>query len=276
MICELCLEHPADEEISEKEGMLLCKECYEGRQSARRIATGGDFLDRDASALCTRCGVCCFMLSAVVTPDEIHKLCKWSGDLPTEITHIEEHGPNKGLLVFNRPCKYLLGKPLKYVRCRAYGTDRPAVCGSYLCKLAIQYKVGLCTRSEALFLLREAFLRGDPTIFNWSEDQDDPEQKLMMQSAANRARSALRDRGVEEPMIDVMITGALLPQYILPTRAHEIGLRAHLFMSDQDEVNIHLLYEPEELETMSPEELAIALETQRRYMRVIREMFEKV
>lgn len=160
-------------------------------------------MDRDCSELCVRCGLCCVVLSAEVTLEAVEKLSNWSGKLPTEIAMLEHRQfQGKGNLVLKRPCVFLLGKPMQYVSCRAYGTERPAVCGAYLCKIAIRYKAGACSLQEALFILNASVSRhGGISMFNWSADPsyegDKNDGDLIVAMAKEKFNKKLRERNPE-------------------------------------------------------------------------------
>lgn len=270
--CCLCLEAESDDETSSKENIPICKKCAADRNKSRAVAKSGEFLDRTPSALCTRCGACCFMLSAVVTKKEVRRLSKWCGLLPTQIARVEEKGRNEGKLVFHRPCVFLMGKPFNYVSCRAYLARRPAVCPEYLCKIAIQYRAGICSLSEGLFLLREAFNKADPTIFNWTSDDRD-EDWFMIRTAAEHARKKLREEKIPEPVIDIMIADVILPNYQLKGPVQETVMRAILRCAEADEINPLLFWDIGDLAQFSEKEYDAMVTMQRRIFHRLRDLY---
>lgn len=130
---------------------------------------GKPLLSRPANPLCVRCGLCCVMLSARVTEEEAEIISEENSIPKEKFCRIEEEGegPNVGKLVLSMPCRFLLGKPSDYTGCRIYGKTRPAVCETYLCRIAMQYQTGVLDLDEAAKLLREAFVSGKPSLFNW-------------------------------------------------------------------------------------------------------------
>ena len=132
---------------------------------------GKPLLDRPANPLCTQCGLCCVMLSAAVTEEEADVISEENGLAKEKFCHVEQkgEGPNAGRLVLNMPCRFLLGRPTSHTACRIYGDDktRPSVCETYLCRVAMQYKTGVLELEPARKILRDAFVSGKASLFNW-------------------------------------------------------------------------------------------------------------
>lgn len=216
MSCVLC---GSDEDLDDRGSYVVCASCAKEQDECKERVKNGVILDRNCSDLCVRCGLCCVVLSAVVDPDEIEELAKWSGKLPTEISMVEKLPfPGAGKLVLKRPCVFLLGKPGEYVSCRAYKTKRPHVCGSYLCKLAIRYKAGACSLNEAIFILRGSVsLSGDLGLFNWSDDEyssrDVGDRNLAKLIAVHKALDLLGDSGPESEKARLALYSAFHPRY---------------------------------------------------------------
>lgn len=214
------------------------------------------------------------MLSAGITQEELITIAEWSSMLPSQIARVEKFGVNEGHLVFHRPCIFLLGKPLNHVNCRAYRSKRPKVCEIYLCKIAIQYKMGIVSLHEGLFLLREAFNRSDPTLFNWT-GSDDGESFLMLRSAADQARKKLREEMYPDPVIDVIIADVILPRYEFVSSIQETTFRAILKSAQEDRIDPLLFFDVEELVEFTPEQIDAVIATQRQIFHRLREMFKE-
>jgi len=227
MKCILC---GAVDEIDERGSYPACHKCVSEQQECKERQQNGETLDRDVGVLCTQCGLCCVVLSAQVKPSEVESLANWSGKLPRDIARIEEAPyPCEGRIVLHRPCVFLLGKPTEYVRCRAYDTKRPAVCESYLCKLAIRYKAGLCTLNEALFVLRASVSAyGDLGMFNWSNDQsrDRADQNVAEIIAARRVLSFLNPEDNAALEVSFSLYEKLRKRYKFTSKEHEVLLSA--------------------------------------------------
>ena len=128
-----------------------------------------DVQERSVAPLCTRCGLCCVMLSARIEDDEAVTMAEENDLEVDDFTQIEPEGfgANPGKRVLSMPCYFLFGKPADHVRCAAYTRFRPGVCHSYVCKVALAYRTGVCELEEALSTLRTAYQTGRRDLFNW-------------------------------------------------------------------------------------------------------------
>jgi hypothetical protein len=170
------------------------------------------------------------MLSAKITEEEAEKFCEEQELKKENFCHTEEIGPNVGDLVITMPCRRLLGRPADYVSCRAYGDYRPAVCGSYLCRVAVQYKTGLLELDEAVELIREAYATGNVAYFNWIKTED--EEHLMRASLVPRLLKVAQEAyaAVEDPAIsledveNIYVAEALTPVFVPATPQDHLRL----------------------------------------------------
>lgn len=261
--CILC---GSSKGLDDRGKYLVCERCaQEQRECAERQRTG-KVLDRDCSELCIRCGLCCVVLSAEVKPSEVERLAEWSGRLPSEIAMVEERPGHGGKLVLKRPCIFLLGKAGEYVNCRAYGMERPKVCGSYLCKLAIRYKAGVCTLHEALFILRASIThKGDIGMFNWSSDpesnRDTGDAELAEVIAAQRALRLLNEDGPKADMVRLALFEQFRPNYRFSSDAHETIFAAIMANYRNKVLDLNQFFTEEEIAEMDDGERQASLRT---------------
>lgn len=259
MKCFLC---GSEEDVDERGNYPTCHKCVLEQQECKERQQAGETLDRDAGSLCTQCGLCCVVLSAEAKPSEVEHLANWSGKLPRDIAMIEEAPyPCEGRIVLHRPCVFLLGKPTEYVRCRAYDTKRPAVCESYLCKLAIRYKAGLCTLNEALFILRASITAyGDLGMFNWSSDEsrDRADQNVAEIIAARRALSLLNPEDDAALELSFSLYDRLRKRYKVASKEHEILLSAMFTNFEGKSIELDHYFAPKQMAGWSERDREIA------------------
>jgi hypothetical protein len=263
MNCILC---GSLERLDDRGKYLVCESCAKEQRECEERQRSGEVLDRDCSPLCTRCGLCCVVLSAEVKPSEVEMMANWSGRLPTEIAMVEERPfAGQGKLVFKRPCIFLMGKPTEYVSCRAYQTERPEVCGAYLCKLAIRYKAGACSLNEALFILRASVTsKGDIGMFNWSSDPEGDQcndAQLAAVVAAQRALRLLNAEGDEADAMKLALFEQFHPNYRFASDAHETVFAAIMANSKGKVLAINQFFNDDEVEDWSDRDKEVALQT---------------
>lgn len=262
MSCVLCR---SDEDLDYRGNYLVCGKCAQEQKECEDRRKSGEVLDRDCSELCIRCGLCCVVLSAEVKPEEVERLAVWSGKLPTDIAMVEERRfEGEGKMVLHRPCIFLLGKPGEYVRCRAYGMDRPEVCGAYLCKLAIRYKSGICTLNEALFLLRASITKhGNLGMFNWSSDTEEDgnagDAKLASLVLAQRALRMLNKEGGNTDDVRLTLFEQLHPHYEFLSPVHETVFAALMVNYRNKVLALDQFFSEEQIKSMSERDKEVAL-----------------
>jgi Fe-S-cluster containining protein len=225
------------------------------------------------SALCMKCGLCCFTLSARVTEEEADLITRENDMKKDSFVVIEKEGegPNAGNLVIKLPCKFLSGKPLHFVLCRIHGKFRPKVCTSYLCKIATQYKIGTISFKEALFRIRLAFVTGDRSIFNWTNNEK--ESNLIVASFINDMAKILKASGLDEDEIKEKVMDKMTPKYKIATGHDNLLLSMHLASFDKNEDQAYVFF-GEEIDKWNPEKLEIVRETAKKIMGDIRMCFD--
>lgn len=167
--CNICLEQSP--QLDQHGKIEVCPKCKKEIEEASENAGKPlhQIEPRSPHPLCTQCGVCCFMLVAKVKTEEVEAMSEHFGD---PFDSIGEKCGDEVHTTLNFPCHYLVGRPLKYVRCSAYGSGkRPEVCRSYMCKIAIMYSLRSLSLGESLFHMRRGFINRDHTVFNWGSDR---------------------------------------------------------------------------------------------------------
>jgi len=250
-MCGFCFSRPSAYETDD--GLFICDSC--GAEYERIKNESSNVVDRprvDPAELCTRCGICCVILSARIEKEEADLLYKQAGEhnIPVgkyeEHFHTEEVGPNAGRLTIKFPCKFLRGRPLEYVSCAVYTLDRPSVCRSYLCKIAIKYSLSMITLQEALFLIRASFLSRDLSIFNWTYSRStdssgsDPEvldeQKLILYNHLNEQAKKMLDRGLSKELVGMIVASQVTPMYDFKDLISRVLFNMHMTALDRDYV----------------------------------------
>jgi len=206
---------------------------------------GKPLLDRPANPLCTRCGLCCVMLSVQVSSENREIIAEENNIPQKKFCHTEPTGtgPNPGEEVLTMPCRFLLGRPMDYVSCRIYGKTRPDVCPTYLCRIAIQYKLGIVELNEGLRLLDKAYRTGQVSIFNWWDREGDKElqQSMLMAPLREEATEMVENYGVdgllgeldEEEVGDILIAKSLTPAYLVHSDFAHLELNLLLAFFDR-------------------------------------------
>ena len=207
------------------------------------------------------------MLSALVTEEEADRFCEEQGLKKENFCHVEKVGPNEGELVITMPCRRLLGKPAAYVHCRAYGGFRPAVCGSYLCRVAVQYKAGFLELDEALQDINRAFCTGNVTYFNWVQTDDEGQllRASMIPHLLDAARLAHAD--LENPTLsledveNVFVAEAFTPVFVPASSVEHLKLNMLFDIFDRGELELKDLIGESRIALLGPgeEELAKAV-----------------
>lgn len=254
--CYFCLHKKAEYPVEDQgEIYHLCPDCKEQFDSALENVGKGvlDLPRQNASDICCQCGLCCVVLAARTGEEEAERLLEQAnatGRHPKNVTMdqfctVQDKPPYRGELVMNFPCVYLKGSVLNYVACRAYDLDRPSVCGSYLCKIAVQYRLGLISLPEAKFLLRSSFLSGDVGIFNWNQGEAAPdEQRISLLMEISRFVDRLKEAGVEEDAWDWAVAQYITPSYVPASEVSRSLLNMHLNNVDHENFELEL-YVPE-------------------------------
>jgi hypothetical protein len=225
--------------------------------------------------------LCCVLLSAHITEEEADRFCEEQELKRENFCHIEEKGPNEGELVINMPCRRLLGRPASHVSCQAYGSYRPAVCGSYLCRVAVQYKAGLLTLKEALKEIRKAYRTGRVSYFNWVQTDEEGmlQRASLIPALLERAReiySGFEDPNLElEDVENVFVAEAFTPIFNPASPMAHFQLNMLLDIFDRGELEITDLLDAHVLRSVLEEDRkfveAVALEV----VKKIRSLFRK-
>lgn len=245
-------------------------------------------LNRDPSVACRRCGMCCIGLSARISP-ETAKIISEENDIPKDkFCRIEKEGegPNPNELVLSLPCRFLLGRPMSHVACRLYKKTRPDVCAPYLCRPAIQYKLGVIELDEALHILNRAYTTGDVGIFNWSGKTGEKElqQAVVMAPLREEAAKMVEDYGddgrlgvlSEEEVGDILIAKSLTPAYIIPSDFAHLELNLLLSFFDRGDHELKDVIPQDVLKRWSAREERVAMEVYNGVMRKLRSLFKTV
>lgn len=249
---------------------------------------GKPLLNRPANPLCTRCGLCCVMLSAQVHEDEAEIISE-ENSLPKEkFCHIEKQGegPHADKLVLNMPCKFLLGRPMDYTGCRIYGKTRPAVCKTYLCRTAMQYSTGILDLEEALQRLREAFTRGNPALFNWAglEGEVALQQSAVIGPLRNEATRMVEEYGDEGKLGvlnegevgDILIAKSVTPVYAIRSDLAHLELNLLLNFFDQGGHELKDILPQSVLDEMGKRDKEVAMTVYSGVLRRLRSLFATV
>lgn len=232
---------------------------------------------RDTSELCVRCGLCCCVLRAHCSEKDARDLAQTMGvDVrrfaappkedsehllgPDGVTIIRDT-QDEPLWLMYFPCIFLRGRPMKAVGCAAYsvvdGTTgerrdpRPLVCRSYLCKIAIMYRLGEVTLDDALRLLRVSFDQGDVTIFNWCGSPRDI--TISRLADVQDQIQGMRQEGMEEPWVDFYAASRLTPRWYPRSEPEHDLLSIHFEVFRQKGVILEHFADPRDIMEWSPE-----------------------
>ena len=283
--CYFCLNKRADHTVKDGELYInLCTNCKEQYDEALENSKKSPVLlpRKDPSELCVQCGLCCVLLAARVEEEEVKVLleqAKKAGIQPIDLLLPQfctqsKHKPYKGEYLINMPCRYLAGRILSHVNCRAYTIDRPKVCRSYLCKTAIQYRLGLISLPEAMFLLRSSFLKGDVSIFNWDQSggsKDDFSLDLARQ--LSDLAQKMRDLGFEEDAIEFGLCARITPVYDPKSMVSHTIFNMHMASVDRDDYELGVFYTSDEIERMTEVERESTIKAIKQVLTNIRELF---
>lgn len=262
MKCTLC---SSEERVDDRGAYPVCESCHAEQKECSERLKNGDMLDRDCGELCMQCGLCCTVLSAEATSEEVEHLASWSGRLPTEVAMVEKDPyPSSGKLVLKRPCVFLVGKPTEYVRCQAYSTKRPIVCEEYLCRIAIRYQAGLCTLHEALFILKASITRrGSVSNFNWSAEnpkRDSKDHRLANLLATKRALAALESES-NIGYAQLMLFHRMHSHFDFDTDLQETIFAAIVSNFDNKSLELDQFFSDEVIEGFDDRDKEVALKT---------------
>ncbi len=246
---------------------------------------GKPLLDRPANPLCTRCGLCCVMLSARVRKEEAEIISE-ENNLPQEkFCHIEKEGegPNVGELVLNMPCKFLLGRPSDYTGCRIYSRTRPSVCETYLCRVAMQYKTGVLDLGEAVHKLRETFAEGRPALFNWMGLKGEValQQSAIIKPLREEAALMVKEFGEEgrlgtldtEEVGNILIAKHVTPTYLVHSDFAHLELNLLLNFFDRGDHELNDIIPQNVINRWAPEEQKLAMYVYTGLLAKIRSLF---
>jgi hypothetical protein len=290
--CYFCLQGKAeftialDEEDDAK--YHLCKGCKKqyDEVAENRKKSPLDLPRRNPSDVCKSCGLCCVALCAKVEKKEAETLLEQAnetGRYPRDVTleqfcTYRDNPPihNKEWIL-NFPCVYLKGSLLDYTSCGVYDLERPQVCQSYLCKIAVKYKLGVLSQSESSFLLRQAFINGDVSIFNWnSAEADQDEERVSTLHMVANFIDALNKNGVAEHLREWAVCQYLTPSYH-PTSNTSINmLDMYLYTVDREDFRLDLFVEPAVIATWDTSQKKAAMHTMIAVLLDIRGLFERV
>lgn len=286
-MCGLCFSRPSAHITDE--GLFICGTCHQAIEDLKAEHKNVVDLERkDPSELCRKCGICCVVLSAKVDDaeaKEFHQQALNAGFGPQDfgdVFAIEELGPHTGDLVFRFPCPYLRGKPLDFVSCAGYSLDRPSVCRSYLCKIAIKYSLGLITIEEAQFTLRSSFLSGALDLFNWTHCRsDDPEsveqeieeQKLIFYNHLNEQAQRMLDEGTPRDLVGMVVSSQITPVLDFKNAACHVLFNMHMQALDRDYIEPKVYVEEEIVDGWTPEKKVFATQIIKHVLTELRDLF---
>jgi len=285
--CYFCLDKQFEHVVMDgSQELHLCSGCYEQYQECTQNTEQRTVLDlphNNPSDICTKCGLCCLMLCAKVEEEEAHKFiseAKRMNIYPQDITFeqfctLQTQKPYEGEYTINMPCRYLQGSILKYTGCRAYHIDRPKVCGNYLCKVAVEYKIGRISIDQALFSLRSAFMNGSVSVFNWSYDLKvfgGYEDRISLLSRVSDLVKELRSSGVAEEVIEFAVASQITPTYLPSSDVTRTLFDMHMFNVDRGDYDLKL-YVPELVGRLNEVEEKIALNVVKAVLSDLRKLF---
>lgn len=271
MKCNFC----GKQAVCKSDAFDLCIKCDEERKQAEanKDLPVTNTPRKDPSKLCLQCGLCCFMLSARTTQEEAEKVEAEHGIKSSLFTCVEEFGPNKGELVIRMPCKFLQGRILDHVFCKAHEKYRPEVCGAYLCKMAQKYVMGMISLGEAKFWLKFAYLRADVNIFNWSGDQES--DRLLAVSMISNYADQLRGEGADQTSINISVAERITPVYKIKSDTDHLVLNMHFDAFDRGDVDYKLFMDQEEIDGLDKWDAELAKDVIKFVVAEFRERFTR-
>ena len=231
---------------------------------------------RPTSELCVRCGLCCVVLKAQCTPEEAKLACP---EHPERFAEPDEYAA-EGKLLMKFPCMYLRGRVLGGTFCSIYGQDRPKVCSSYLCRIAMLFSQNEVNLERALQQLKIAFWSGDVSVFNWAGL--DGEQVIMQRQAVWQLADTLKAQGNSSAEVDLWVANQCTPSYWPKTPLEHSLFSMHFMAFDwreglrgeerekAEQESLKLYYETEEVEQMSKRDQAVARTTVRQVLSQLR------
>lgn len=283
--CYFCLNKRAEVVVEDVgETYCLCPSCHEQYLEALENSKKSplELPRQNPSDLCRQCGLCCVVLSARVDEDEVHRMVDQhnaTGRHPHDLTfdqmcYKDDYPPYRGEFTMRFPCRMLKGHLLNYVACRAYDLDRPKVCRSYLCKIALSYKFGLISLPEAKFQLRASFLKADIGVFNWTQGEaTEFEGRITLISQVAEHVDLLKANDVPEEYWEWSVAQFLTPEYVPSSSLARTMLNMHLANVDRDEFSLEV-YDPElAKEDLSERERELVMRTVESVLRELRKLF---
>jgi len=202
-----------------------------------------------AAPLCTRCGLCCFSLSARVTEEEVARVCKEHDIERERFALTEKEGEYAGELVINTPCPFLHGRPLEHACCRIHDQYRPRVCENYICRVAMRYKLGLIALDDALQILRIAFLQKDTRIFNWDPARKE-DRELSRLGAIAIAVENLRG-SMSDEMLELLLASRTTNHYQINGPLAKLELSMLFDLHDRGLHDLGIFFDEEPLKWTS-------------------------
>lgn len=231
----------------------LCDECKKEKEEADKRRNGGleQYLNLSPSKLCLQCGLCCFMLNAKISQEDLDKMVETHGIAPERFAAPPEMilDAKESDWAIKMPCKYLMGKPLQWSGCQIHEQFRPEVCESYLCKMAMKYKLGIVSLGEAKYWLRYACLEGDYTVFNWVKAHD--EQNILISSGIAAQVDQLRKSGATEEEVSICLANIITPEYAVEDGLAQFTLNMYFAVTDRGDYDPTLFMTEEELQEVS-------------------------
>lgn len=286
--CYFCLNRAAEVAIQDESAELrLCRYCHKQYMECAQNDDKSplELPRKDPSELCVKCGLCCIMLCARVDDQEAENLIeqanennRYPQDMHLErFSTVQDQPPYKGDRTINMPCCYLQGAMLNYVQCRVYDLDRPKVCGSYLCKIAVEFRLGKISMPEAIFRLRSSFMNGDVSIFNWTQagtegSIDENEVYVSIMGQISDLIYQMRKDEYSEDQIELAVANRLTPMYVPSSIVGQAALNMHLYNVDRGDFNLDL-YIPELVKGYTPDQKEAAQEVLEALLIDLRQLF---
>lgn len=260
----------------------LCEKCKKEVEDSRE--NGGKPLNkivpRSPQELCVKCGLCCVALVAKLQKGEAETLGNHFGVPIDRFTmpypkQLKEDGDSDDALLFKFPCEFLMGKPLDYIGCRAYGKGiRPSVCKNYLCKVALAFTLRSKSLGESLFILRSVYIKGDIATLNWGFDKR-MERKLLLDYNVNQSIDKLRKSGMDDTLAGFIAAKTLTKRWNF-TCAEDQSLFSMMMCHSERGTNSLKFYIPqEELDQYTEEQREFALKVVDHVLSVIRDTVEE-
>lgn len=182
------------------------------------------------SELCTKCGLCCVMLSARCRREEAISIVNWASETGLLTKQSDLLADDQDPVLMKFPCTFLRGRPTRGVRCAVYDGPRPKLCSSYLCKAAVQFKMGEISFEEARQRIMVAFWSNDASLFNWHGVEG--EASLAARASIRELVETLRSQGFSDLEADFLVSSSVSSLYVpMSSMAHSL-FSLHFFTFD--------------------------------------------